>query len=130
VAALLIAGAIPALAAPGGIPGPPADHGHGTVAAPGHSDVAEAPEAEAPSKIEVSDGDGPPEWAKAYGWRIKNVYGMTYGHIRICATGNEHAQEQLECPDDPGFEFPTETHGASGFWLYFHSENGAVVMGG
>jgi len=123
VAALVIAGAVPALAAPGGVPGPPNGHGKATVTAPAVAD--EMPDMD-DEVGEMPDMDAPPAWAKAYGWRIKNEYGMTYGHLRICATGNEKAQENLECSEfDPpeGFEDAMmDEHGAGGFWVALNGE--------
>ena len=99
VAALLIVGAAPALAAPGGVPGPPDGHIQGT------DDVT----------VDDADADttGPPDWAWAYGYRIKAETGLTYGHL-------------LQCNDDvDAFEACTE---ALIVELYFPEEPGAKVF--
>ena len=104
VAALLIVGAAPALAAPGGVPGPPADHVKGA------DDVA----------VDDAGADmhGPPEWAKAYGWRIKDAFDMPYGHLVQC-NKEVGAYEDWDCPTDvefPDLEFPEDNPGAKAFW--------------
>ncbi len=113
VATLVVAGAAPAFAAPGGEHGAPEGHGHATEKPDMDDMVGEMPDMEAP-----------PEWAKAYGWRIKNATGMTYGHIRICTTGNENARSEDKCAGLDGewaedFEFPEDMRGlgAGGFWV-------------
>ncbi|MEN8114241.1 MAG: hypothetical protein ABFS21_07620 [Actinomycetota bacterium] len=103
VAALLIVAAVPAFAAPGGEPGPPADHVKGL-----DNDVAE----------DGDDMEGPPEWAKAYGWRIKNEFGLPYGHLMMCGDEAETLPFDAElCPALP-LEIPPETFGASAFWTW------------
>ena len=73
VTALLIGGTVPALAGrpdnPGGDRGASADH----IDVRGENNGDE-------------DGDrrGPPEWAKAYGWRILDAYGLPYGLLKQC----------------------------------------------
>ena len=81
--ALLLVGAVPVSAAPGGVPGPPPGHGKSADDA-GSGDVA--------TPDDDVKQNGPPEWAKAYGKRIKDAYGIPYGHLQQCirdAAGDE-----------------------------------------
>ncbi len=126
VATLVVAGAAPAIAAPpSGVPGQ------------GHGHAAEKPDKGMDDVMdEAPDMEAPPEWANAYGWRIKNAYGMTYGHLRICMVGNETARENLECPelsDDPeapDFLGAMGEHGAGGFWVFLNPETDMAVIAG
>lgn len=122
--ALLMVGAVPASAAPGGVPGPP----------PGHEksrdDVATDGDAEV-SKL--------PSWAKAYGKRIKDHYGIPFGHLQQCAGvadgdvvgGDDAAGDEDEpkkaleaCPED--LEFPEDQNGAKAFWVF--TEEGLAIL--
>lgn len=108
VAALLTVGAAPALAAPGGIPGPPPDHVRGA------------------DNAIVDDSDAEmrelPEWAKAYGKRIKDTFGLPFGHLLQCGEDSEAFEA---CPED--LEFPEDGHGASAFWIF--TEPGLLIVG-
>lgn len=123
-AALLMVGAVPVSAAPGGVPGPP----------PGHEkardDVATDSDGEA-SKL--------PSHAKAYGKRIKDYYGVPFGHVQQCAgvvdgdeavEGDEDGEEPKKaleaCDELPEFEVPEE-NGAKAFWVL--TEAGLLVVG-
>lgn len=126
-ASLLLIGAAPVSAAPGGVPGPPANHG--SSADHGHS---------ADTDVAAPDGDASnvPDWAKAYGKRIQDEYGMTYGHLQQCAgvsvaedgdevsSDDEDSSKTLDCPDN--LEFPEET-GAKAFWVF--TEEGMLILG-
>jgi hypothetical protein len=103
VSALVIGGAAPALAGrpdnPGGDRGVSADH----IGLRGG---------------EVGDDiQGPPEWAKAYGKRILDAYGLPYGHLLQCADGAEAfaACEDALAVGEGGTVFP-EDPGAMVFW--------------
>lgn len=142
--ALLLVGAVPVSAAPGGVPGPPPGHGK--------SDVVKG------DKV-TPDGDekqnGPPEWANAYGRHIKNAYGIPYGHVQQClraapgdtaADGDEVAagdevsddgeagvKKALEnCPEADRYMVP-EGPGAKAFWtaneFLFITEGGLPILG-
>ena len=126
--ALLLVGAVPVSAAPGGVPGPP----------PGHGKSADKAVA---GDVATPDGDkkgGPPDWAKAYGWRIKDAFGIPFGHLQQCAgvadgdgaaeadevaTGDEvedGVKKALEaCPDPGEYEFPEGESGAKAFWVFY-----------
>jgi hypothetical protein len=119
-ATLLMAAAVPAYAAPGGVPGPPPDHevSHGNP----HQDAT------------TPDADGEtshvPDWAPAYGRRILDEFGVTYGHLQQCtdqsaATGDEATDiddspgnPNLTCPEEE-VQFPEDAPGAKAFWLFF-----------
>lgn len=119
-AALLLVGAVPVYAAPGGVPGPPAGHEktHGNP----HDD-ATAPQTD-------DDATGPPEWANAYGRRILEEFGMPYGHLQQCADQSDTTVDQgteiddssdnpnLTCPEEE-VQFPEDSPGAKAFWLFF-----------
>ncbi|MEN8235305.1 MAG: hypothetical protein ABFR89_10335 [Actinomycetota bacterium] len=113
VVALLIVAAVPAFAAPGGEPGPPADHVKGL-----DDDVAE-------------DGDdmgGPPAWAKAYGWHIKNEFGLPYGHLMMCGDEVETLPfDAVLCPVE-SLEIEEGTLGASSFWIWFMEKSEAETL--
>lgn len=109
IAAMLIVGAAPVLAAPGDDPGAPEDpRGERGVSA----DHIGGPGDEGDSEV-----PGLPEWAKAYGKRIIETFGLPYGHL-------------LQCDDDPDafetcdealqlvgvLDFPDEP-GARVFWM-------------
>ena len=101
IAALLIVAAVPAFAAPGGEPGPPADHVKGA------------------DDVEVAEGDGmegPPEWAKAYGWRIKDALGLPYGHLLQCNDDPDAFEACAEALLVEGLMFPEDEPGAKMFW--------------
>lgn len=127
VTALLMIGAVPVSAAPGGVPGPP----------PGHAKAAD-------DVVEPdADGDvkGPPAHAKAYGKRIKDAYGIPFGHLQQCvraadgepevddadaAESDDAPKKALEaCPDN--LEFPDDEHGAMAFWVFV--EPGMFLVG-
>lgn len=119
--------AVPVSAAPGGVPGPP----------PGHDKAKDdAPEVDA----EVDDDSELPEWAKAYGKRIKDEYGVPFGHLQQCADlvddepiveaatedDAEDPKKALEaCPED--LEFPEGENGAKAFWVF--TEPGLLIVG-
>jgi len=126
-AALLMVGAVPVYAAPGGIPGPPAGHekSHGNP-----HDAAPAPDDDTEATSHV------PDWANAYGRRILDEFGMTYGHLQQCAnqsdetvapadeddTGDEaFGNPNLTCPEgeEEQVQFPEDDPGAKAFWLFF-----------
>ena len=109
--ALLITGAVPAMAAPGGVPGPPDGHGK-----KGNDSVVEEAE-EDDSKL--------PEWAKAYGKRIKDEFGLTYGHLMQC--DDEDKASDL-CPEE-ALEIPEDTHGASAFAIWYFTDEEVLVLG-
>ena len=121
--ALLLVGAVPVSAAPGGVPGPPPGHGKSS------------------DDVVTDDGDaakkgGPPEWAKAYGKRIKDFYGIPFGHLQQCARADaavvdgdegvadeategdeEGVKKALEaCDDLPEYVFPDDQSGAKAFY--------------
>jgi hypothetical protein len=131
--ALLIVGAAPAIAAPGGVPGPPEGRGPDKDAVIDHPSVEES---------------NLPPWAKAYGKRIKDEFGIPFGHLQQCAglddgapvdgdesaegdeydEGEEKPRKALEaCPED--FEYPEDTRGAAAFFWAVFTEAGAVVLG-
>jgi hypothetical protein len=128
--ALLLVGAVPVSAAPGGVPGPP----------PGHGKSADNTVA---GDVGTPDGEktkgGPPEWAMAYGKRIKDYYGIPFGHLQQCArapgdeeadgdeiaaddiTGaaEDDAKKALEaCAELPEYEFPEGEPGAKAFAMF------------
>ena len=121
-AVLLLVGAVPVYAAPGGVPGPPAGHGkvdHGAVT----TDT---------TVLDVgTDATGVPDWAKAYGKRIQEEYDMTYGHLQQCARMADGSGDEVTdstetpltapdtCPTD--LQFPDGVHGAMAFWVATHS---------
>jgi len=127
VAALLLLGAAPVSAAPGGVPGPPEDHGK-----------------------TVDDGDVEakelPEQAKAYGKRIKDAYdGTPYGHLQQCVRYLDAGAEveadldEGEDPQGPEWledceslpplpELDDDRHGAKAFFVVF-TEMGEPVVG-
>ena len=124
-AALVVFGAAPAIAAPGGVPGPP-DH------AKAKDKVVDD---EVVTDDEVVEEDSVPEWAKAYGKRIKDMYGVPFGHLQQCAgiadddvvDGEESSMDDddpkkaLEaCPED--LEFPEDETGAKAFWVFTESQ--------
>lgn len=135
--ALLMISAVPVSAAPGGVPGPP----------PGHEKAKD----DAP---DVDDGETGvkelPTWAKAYGKRIKDAYGIPFGHLQQCAgigdgddvatddaaVGDDDAEgdegdkvkKALEaCPDPDTYEFPEGENGAKAFWVF--TEIGLLIVG-
>lgn len=118
--ALLLVGAVPVSAAPGGVPGPPPGHGK-----PADEDIAN-PDTDV-------DTSSVPDWAKAYGLRIQEEYGMTYGHLQQCAglsddtntDVDEVSTVDLECPED--LEFPEDDHGAKAFWVF--TQQGMLIVG-
>ena len=120
--ALLIVGAAPAIAAPGGVPGPPEGHGPDKDAVVDHDSVEDS---------------SLPVWAKAYGKRIKDEFGIPFGHLQQCAgldddgapvDGEEEPKKALEaCPED--FEYPEDTNGAAAFFLFVFTDAGAVIVG-
>jgi hypothetical protein len=141
VVALLVVGTVPASAAPGGVPGPPEGHGPSV-------DKPRPPKADADGE---SKDNGPPEWAKAYGWRIQDEFGMTYGHLQQCARAaavdgveGDAAVESEESGDDDSSkfflddcpvgeempEFPEEP-GAKALWEAFvvATESGMLIVG-
>jgi hypothetical protein len=117
-AALLMVGAAPVSAAPGGVPGPPPDHGN-------------PHQHQAPAADTGDDLPGPPDWANAYGWRIQTEYGMTYGHLQQCAGVSDESATptaetddvapQTECPEEAVLEFLGDVHGAMAFWVATHN---------
>lgn len=129
VAALLMVGAVPVSAAPGGVPGPPPDHWK-------FADDTVADE-------DGEDGDVSklPAHAKAYGKRIKDAYGIPFGHLQQCAKAaegdavvdgdevvdeDESPKKALEaCPEE--LEFPADEQGAKAFWVF--AEPGLLIMG-
>lgn len=131
--ALLMISAVPVSAAPGGVPGPP----------PGHDKVKDdAPEVDDTE----SDVKELPAHAKAYGKRIKDLYGYTYGHLQQCAhiadeepvaedtaSEDDEVKKALEaCETDP--QFPDDENGAKAFYdfnelLFVDTEAGAFVVG-
>ena len=130
VAALLMVGAVPVSAAPGGVPGPPPGHGKSA------DDVA-SPDAD-------GDDKGPPEWAKAYGKRIKDAFGIPYGHLQQCikaadteadingdesVADEEKPKKALEaCPEGDDLpEFPEGEQGAKVIWVIV--EPGLLILG-
>ncbi len=139
VAALLMVGVAPALAAgrpdnPGGNRGASADH-------IGVRDVEVGGDVD-------SETPGPPEWAKAYGWRIIDAFGLPYGQLLKCADDGEESitPEESVTPEEPegseGFascddidpQFP-DAPGASAFWnwnegiLLLAAEVGSPIVG-
>ena len=126
--------AVPVSAAPGGVPGPPAGHEKARDdVASDDADVATDGEEDV-SKL--------PAWAKAYGKRIKDEYGIPYGHLQQCAgvadvdgddvdgddatADDDEPKKALEaCPED--LEFPEDEQGAKAFWVF--TEAGMAVMG-
>lgn len=128
-AALTLIGAAPVSAAPGGVPGPPADHGKSV-----DHKVKTADDGEEPTS-------NVPDWAKAYGKRIIDEFGTTYGHLQQCAgvasdsddsdadqvsdTDGDASRPNLECPVD--LEFPEDGNGAVGFWVF--TQMGTVIVG-
>lgn len=131
-AALLVLGAAPALAAPGGVPGPPPDHDKAKDKVV-EDDVA--------GDEDVVEDSSVPEWAKAYGKRIKDQYGVPFGHLQQCAgvadvDGAVDGDEVTVDDDDPkkaleacpeGLEFPEEETGAKAFWVF--TEMGGLILG-
>ena len=131
VTALLLVGAVPVSAAPGGVPGPPPGHGKA-------ADDAVADDGGGEGAV-----TGPPEWAKAYGKRIKDAYGVPYGHLQQCAKaadpeadvdGDEAAADEEEPKKaleacDESWEFPEEMQGASAFWIFVETEGLLPVVG-
>ena len=132
VTALLLVGAVPVSAAPGGVPGPP----------PGHGKAADDAVADDGDEADVK---GPPEWAKAYGKRIKDAYGIPYGHLQQCAKAaaddgeaevdgddavadDEEPKKALEACDEE-WVFPEEMEGAKAFWVYVETEDLLPVVG-
>ena len=121
-AALLAVTAVPVSAAPGGVPGPPANKEN-------------AVDHEKPEKDKKAEGEtnGPPDWANAYGLRIQEEFGMPFGQLQQCAgvVGAEEGEEEGEkafldlCPGD--VEFPEGETGASAFWV-FYTESGLPVV--
>lgn len=129
--ALLLVGAVPVSAAPGGVPGPPP--GHGKSGDNGPADDVATPE----------DGErepGPPEWAPAFGRRIMDTYGIPFGHLQQCIRAaddgdvvdgddagyddQEDVKRSLEyCDDLDDYEVPEEP-GARAFAVF----NGLWVM--
>jgi hypothetical protein len=133
--ALLMIGAVPVSAAPGGVPGPP----------PGHEKSRDdvAPDTDG---VEA-DVKTLPEQAMAYGKRIKDMYdGVPFGHLQQCARvvdgdeavedgageddvadgGDESVKRALEaCP--PNLEFPVGETGAKAFWVF--TKAGLLIMG-
>ena len=108
VAALLIVAAVPALAANGADHGAPGDPGGDRGASTEHISTRGG----------GSEGDHetePPEGAKAYGWRIKDTFGLPYGQLLRCAepeTPSGACLTILEFPD-----FPEGEDGARAFWV-------------
>ncbi len=125
--ALMMAGAVPAIAGPGGVPGPPPGHEKNKDDVVVDDDVVVEDEEE--------EKNGPPEWANAYGKRIKDEYGITYGHLQQCAGLDEEpvvdegepipSTELDDCPED--LEFPEDANGAKAFWLF--TEAGMLIVG-
>ena len=131
--ALLMISAVPVSAAPGGVPGPP----------PGHDKAKDdAPEAD--------DGESEtkelPAHAKAYGKRIKDLFGFPYGHLQQCArlaadepvedeavSEDDEEKKSLEaCMTDP--QFPDDERGAKAFFdfneaLFVVTDSGDLVVG-
>ena len=86
-----------------------------------------------------------PAHAKAYGKRIKDHYGIPFGHLQQCAAaavdddgavdgdealdGDEDGEEPKKaleaCPDD--LEFPEDENGAKAFWVF--TEEGLLILG-
>ncbi len=116
VVSLLLIGAAPVSAGPGGVPGPPEGH-----------DKAKEKEA-----TEDGETNGPPSWAKAYGKRIQDEFGLTYGQLQQCDRANEDAgdgsvepsEEPTDCPAD--LEFPEDERGAKAFWVF--TEAGLAIV--
>jgi len=129
VAALFLLGAAPVSAAPGGVPGPPPDHWK----AADDGDVAAG-------DVEAEEL---PEQAKAYGKRIKDEFGMPYGHVQQCARylagdmakdvdadegEDEKAPKWLEAceeMDEPPV-LPEGEQGAKAFWVF--TESGMAIQ--
>ncbi len=129
-AALLMVGAVPVSAAPGGVPGPPPGHGKSgdDVVVDSDGDASEED-----SKI--------PDWAKAYGKRIKDEYGVPFGHLQQCAgvvdgdnlpegedalTGADEPKKALEaCPEN--LDFPEDESGAKAFYVF--TQAGHLILG-
>lgn len=129
-AALLALGAAPAVAAPGGVPGPPPDHDKA-------KDKVVDDEAAGDDEVVVEESTVP-DWAKAYGKRIKDAYGVPFGHLQQCAgvadvdgddsTVDDDPKQALEaCPTD--LEFPEDESGAKAFWVFVESEAGLPIVG-
>lgn len=131
--ALLLVGAVPVSAAPGGIPGPPA----------GHEKAKDKPAKGADAAVEVDDEATNetqlPAWAKAYGKRIKDEFGAPYGHIQQCAAASagdadvvdddvtvpdDDSNKPFECPEN--LEFPADDLGAKALWVF--TEAGLLVV--
>jgi hypothetical protein len=129
--ALLMVAAVPVSAAPGGIPGPPAGHEKA------RDDVASDGADATVKKL--------PDWAKAYGKRIKDEYDIPFGHLRQCAgladeepvaegddvVSDDKPKKALEaCPED--LAFPDE-NGAKAFaefaGLLVFTEDSQLVVG-
>jgi len=135
-AMLVLFGAAPVYAAPGGVPGPPADHGNH-----GHNAVTDETDDTGDTVAPGDTTSHVPDWAKAYGRRIIDEYGMPYGHLQQCAgvtvaPGDEasNADEATDeaprgtldaCPTD--LQFPEVGQGAKAFWLF--TELGKLILG-
>lgn len=136
-AALLVLGAAPAIAAPGGVPGPPPDH-----------DKAKdkVVDDEVAGDEEVVTESAVPDWAKAYGKRIKDAYGVPFGHVQQCIGSIDDVdgddvdgddvddpKKALEACEDILTEFPNVTEfpedesGAMAFWVF--TESNLLIVG-
>lgn len=131
--ALLMVAAVPVSAAPGGIPGPPAGHekARDEVAPNGHDVTVKTL----------------PDWAKAYGKRIKDYFGVPFGHLQQCArvTDEEPVAEgdDVAADDEPkkaleacrdGLDFPDGENGAKAFAesidaLWVFTEDDQLIVG-
>lgn len=135
-AALLMVGAVPVYAAPGGVPGPPA--GHEKSHEKSHGKNATTPDSESETDVDTdtdTDTSHVPDWANAYGRRIIDEFGMPYGHLQQCADQSAAAGDEapevddapevdaapsngaVTCPEEP-VAFPEDAPGAKAFWLF------------
>ena len=118
VAALLIVAAVPALAASGEDHGERGNSGGDRGASTEHIGTRGG----------GSEGDhetGPPEGAKAYGWRIKHHFRLPYGQLLRCAEAETPSEA---CPTILGFlDFLEGEDGARAFWV--STEIGTNIVG-
>ena len=139
--ALLLVGAVPVSAAPGGVPGPPSGH-HKS----GDDVVTD----------DVETPDAGEKKGNAYGWRIKNEYGIPYGHLQQCirdiageatAEGDEAVADDTKsddgeggvkkaleaCPDSEThpevYVLPQDVFGAAAFWMFVITEKILPILG-
>jgi hypothetical protein len=121
VAALLIVGAAPALAAPGDVPGRPDNPGENRGVSAEHIDMRGVE-----GGVEVDSELGtPPDEAKAYGYRIIDEFRVPYGHLLQCdqeigTYGDGDCRSRRE-----GLRFPDGEPGVMAFWTFW-TENRPV----